>query len=89
MVEQSVYAEVIHISIVNFSLVERLFKCYEENMRLYTKRFFPNPKFQKRGLPHVHLLLNLKHNSKISTPDACQSVHLCRNSIFDRTSEIA
>ena len=25
--------------------------------------------FQKRGLPHMHLLLTLKHNCKISTPD--------------------
>ena len=25
--------------------------------------------FQKQGLPHMHLLLTLKHNCKISTPD--------------------
>ena len=43
--------------------------CYEENMRLCTKRCFPNFKFQKHGLPHMYLLLTLKHNCKISTPD--------------------
>ena len=26
--------------------------------------------FQQRGLPHMHLLVTLKYNCKISTPDA-------------------
>ena len=43
---------------------------YEENMKLCTKRCFLNSKFQKRGLPHMHLLLTLKHNCKIFTPHA-------------------
>ena len=45
--------------------------------------------FQKRGLPHMHLLLTLKHNCKISTPDAVNRYISAEIFIFHRTSEIA
>ena len=43
-------------------------KCFGETLLLRYCVLCNIIEFQKRGLPHMHLLLTLKHNCKISTP---------------------